>query len=857
MIPLRLATARWISSLAGIALAACGGSDDAFSVSSTSLTYETRVDDLTAKPPLTVRVTVNHGPVYFTGDFDKGPGSPILAVGVTIDSDKTGTVNIFMRQGFDLGPGTHVGKLTIIGCANPDCTAQVRGSPKTVTVTAQVTPAPPHIDAPQSVGFFTVLGGPLPAPETSFLTTGFSGTVQYTVTVAYQDAATGWLTVPSSGTAPGTLSVSVNTTAVAPGIHTAFVDLAPAGGTGIARMQVSFTVLDGLAASPTQVALAFGPNAISQQSIAVSRVGAASVAWTAHPLVPWLKATPASGAADGSFTVAVDPTGLLSLTPGNYAGDLALEYTAGSAAGALDVHVSLAYSGPVLQLGATGVDFAVSAGSLAADLHRIVAVSASPAEPVSWTAAATVPWVSVSPSSGAAGTTVSIDLVASALQSLATGPYAGEIVFSYSSAGAPGTVRLPLRLAYVVPSVQFVAPHVALTGSVDPVVVRGSGFTGAIADRVLFDGTPATAIRVVSDTELRATPPVLAAGAHAVTVGNGAGAHLTRASLSVVDPVTPAYAALPSPGPVSKIVYDAERTAIVVANKGGVIERYKFDPAAAVPWTASTGILPGGLQDFALAPDGSEITALSPSTVFSVDPITLAASPSAAPFSVNDAANRIEYANDGRATILTQFGGTNSTRSYLYDLRAGSASANLVSFTAGMMGAAGDGSRIVIGSQQLSPADTVFVFEASTDQYLPTVLAAPDLNGRDVRAVAIDRTGARIAIDSFGDVEIFDADFNTIGFLPPTSAAFVLTADGKRAVTFDAVIPPDGGPPATKVRTFDLTASVADTGGTFPEIGTGIVPPDNPGAGVVLAISPDGGTLFLAGDRAVLVVPLP
>ena len=119
MIPLRFAAARWICSLAAVSLAACsgGGSDDAFSVSSTTVTYRSRADDLTVPPPQTIKVTVNHGTVYFTGDFDQGPGSPIANVSVTIDGATTGTITIFPRSGADLGVGTHVGKITVIGCS--------------------------------------------------------------------------------------------------------------------------------------------------------------------------------------------------------------------------------------------------------------------------------------------------------------------------------------------------------------------------------------------------------------------------------------------------------------------------------------------------------------------------------------------------------------------------------------------------------------------------------------------------------------------------------------------------------------------------------------------------------------------
>jgi hypothetical protein len=41
------------------------------------------------------------------------------------------------------------------------------------------------------------------------------------------------------------------------------------------------------------------------------------------------------------------------------------------------------------------------------------------------------------------------------------------------------------------------------------------------------------------------------------------------------------------------------------------------------------------------------------------------------------------------------------------------------------------------------------------------------------------------------------------------------------------------------------------------EIGTGIVLPGDPGASPVMTVSPDGGTLFIAGADGIVVVPAP
>jgi hypothetical protein len=73
-----------------------------------------------------------------------------------------------------------------------------------------------------------------------------------------------------------------------------------------------------------------------------------------------------------------------------------------------------------------------------------------------------------------------------------------------------------------------------------------------------------------------------------------------------------------------------------------------------------------------------------------------------------------------------------------------------------------------------------------------------------------------------------------------------MSPDGTKAYCFV------GG---TTLRTYDLAAS--PVAGLFPEIGTGTTLPGDPGADAKIIISPDGGTLFIAGADGIVVVPTP
>jgi len=99
-----------------------------------------------------------------------------------------------------------------------------------------------------------------------------------------------------------------------------------------------------------------------------------------------------------------------------------------------------------------------------------------------------------------------------------------------------------------------------------------------------------------------------------------------------------------------------------------------------------------------------------------------------------------------------------------------------------------------------------------------------------------------------GYIVIKNSDYSHQSFLPAVapgdSAAVALSPDGARAYQYVS---------GTLLRTFDVSSP--DQG--VSEIGAGTVLPTDPGANPVMTVSPDGGTLFIAGANAVVVVPAP
>jgi len=140
------------------------------------------------------------------------------------------------------------------------------------------------------------------------------GTLSWT---ASDNAA--WLSVsPGNGTAPSTLTVSVDTAGLAAGTYDGAVTIVSAGAAGSPGVvPVTLTVTD----SPPAPVLSVTPGILSftgqagggnpaSQSLSVANSGGGTLSWTASDNAAWLSAAPAGGTAPSTLTVSVDAAGL-------------------------------------------------------------------------------------------------------------------------------------------------------------------------------------------------------------------------------------------------------------------------------------------------------------------------------------------------------------------------------------------------------------------------------------------------------------------------------------------------------------------------------------------------------------------
>jgi len=254
----------------------------------------------------------------------------------------------------------------------------------------------------------------------------------------------------------------------------------------------------------------------------------------------------------------------------------------------------------------------------------------------------------------------------------------------------------------------------------------------------------------------------------------------------------------------------------------------------------------------ALSPDGTRIVALGTS-LYEIDPdsATLSATPTIS-FGANNW--RMAFANDGVGVLVNRAASWGCVGYDFLARRTVGLGAACADTYGGGVGAAGDGRRVVVTSSGLSPNPPLGWYDASAGAYVASATQV------GANWIAADRTGARVlALNDFYSYVpsytngVYDAAATYLGSLPATTARAVLSPGGTRAYALDHA--------AGRVRTYDLAATPDPVTHLFPELGTagGVAPSVSPGAhaGVRMALSADGRTLFLAGDGNFVVFPLP
>lgn len=423
--------------------------------------------------------------------------------------------------------------------------------------------------------------------------------------------------------------------------------------------------------------------------------------------------------------------------------------------------------------------------------------------------------------------------------SLEAGSFAGSITVNAclndptchtgQLSGSPQTIPVKYDIASGVDG-NTVTPHVVTANTAGTVILRGSGFTGATS--VSFGSQTAASMTVVSDTEIDASYAMLPAGTYPVTVDSGGIGF--NASLVAVPPSAFTATALPYPAGTAlrnalQIAYDAQRMALFVLVQGdyqNTLLRYAFDGTA---WGSPTQLTMTNLLEVQLSPDGTHLLALTEdglqANMLELDPVTMVQTNVTSTPATNTCG--FALANDGNAIVGLAPGpgvvfGTFSR--VMTPMSTGSCPTV----------ASGDGSIVALNGG---------IYFASTE----TV----DISGLQLGG------SADFAGDKFLNEGTLEDQTGRI--LGSVSSPFdVINSAGTRGYGYTA----NPVSCAPTLSAYDLTATPSGSPNPqFPVLGTPIALPssclNSTNSGYLLAITPDGATVFVARPDGVVVQPVP
>ncbi len=435
-------------------------------------------------------------------------------------------------------------------------------------------------------------------------------------------------------------------------------------------------------------------------------------------------------------------------------------------------------------------------------------------------------------------------------------------------AGSPQNIAVTYNIGSYVPS-DTVMPHVVTAGTAGQVVIRGAALSGVTA--VNFGSTPATAVTVVSTTEVRASyPATLTPQTLPVTLNGGAISF--NGSIVAVGPQ--AYSAqtltLPeTPNRVLTALYDAERRALFVAGRfaqsgNNKLWRYTYSSSA---WTSAPEIIAiPDLRAITFSNDGSRLLALTGYSLQELDPANPGAGASktiSAPFTSGTPYTRffkqIAFGNDGVAVLSTGGVGVSGySDTYLYSSITNTftpAAPTLSLYSAGeggspMLTASADGSVVLAAQSGLTPAPQLFQYSPANTQLAPTRLR---FNQRSDEPALTDSSASKRLLYDLSTASVYDSNYALLGRFSAAGGnslrAVAMNRQGTRAYTMNS---------DNTLHAYDLAA--APVNNNYPEIGLGspqTVPASGTNVPVRLIVTPDGGTLFLAGDTGIAVIPAP
>ncbi len=298
----------------------------------------------------------------------------------------------------------------------------------------ELTAAPPVVKTivlnPNSLQFDAVISGTTPGSQAVAITEATGLTLNWSAAKTQS-----WLTLSAAtGTAPSSLSASVNLTGLAAGTYTDTITVSDTGNTAAAKtiaVTLTVTAAPTLARSPATLSFTGtagdGSGTLpAEQTISITNTGGGTLSWTASANQSWVVLRSTSGTAPASLNVTINPAGL---SAGTSTATVTITSTGVTGSPQTVGITAVMTNGPVIALSPASMTFNATAGS-AAPAGQTLTITNSGNVTLSWTAGSTDTWLSASPSSGtsASGGGTSTTTVSINHTGLTRGTYNGTLL---------------------------------------------------------------------------------------------------------------------------------------------------------------------------------------------------------------------------------------------------------------------------------------------------------------------------------------------------------------------------------------------------------------------------------------------
>lgn len=567
--------------------------------------------------------------------------------------------------------------------------------------------------------------------------------------------------------------------------------------------------------------------------------------------------------ADRQVTVTADAT---NLSVGNYAGKIVLRSgTSGVYGTVAEIPVSFTVGAPSWQISGK-YDFSVGADTTSSQLSSDISIASPDLPGQSWAASTTSAWLKLLTTSGANGSApLKVAVDTTELAKLENFTVASAEVNVTSASGKLPATKLTFTVDKRIPEVNFLSPSVRLAGEEGQVIVRGRGFDSIkdLQSSLAVNGATVQSVQRVNDTQL--LMQVAAASSEAnFSVKNAMGFTPKSAKLKVVPAQSYVYTAIATSGNKGAIVYDPMRQAVYAPNKAlGTVMRFGFNNGT---WDISAADLTT-VESIQMAPDGSSLVATATSgkiALFNPDDLSLQASynvrGTVGGYALNSLST-LAMLNDGKAVFQGYVEGSSGYTYFDLVTRKFGSYASLPSASYApnppAFSASGDGSRLLVGYPTNNASNALYYADAAD--------GVVKLNGGGVSywyEGAQSFNGERMTLATY---QVRDRDFNLMGNLIYPQGYYgrtpVFAPDGMRLYVMAY---PSTYNMLPRVFVFD-TSSKSLTSTDMPLLGYFELPDYptcNDGSNgcntrAMGTIAPDGKTLFLVGDKNLLVVPVP